>query len=76
MTIPVPEFCRIEYLTPNGWTVGHAGLNLMNPQRYVKMLAKRGTVGRAVVVDTDQIFYGATCSVCSSGEHTEGMCLI
>ena len=40
MTIPVPTFVRIEYWNPDraDWVVGHAGMNLLNPQRYVEQV--------------------------------------
>lgn len=54
-----PVFVRIEYWSPLSadWEVGHAGINLMDPATYVKKLAKRGTLARAVVVDTGEIVY-------------------
>ena len=60
MTFDVPTFCRVEYWNPTlgDWTVGHAGINLMNPATYVQKLAKRGTIARAVEVDTGETVYG------------------
>lgn len=55
-----PTFVQIEYWSAekNDWSVGHAGLNLMNPLVYVQKLAKRGTIARAVDKDTGEIAYG------------------
>ena len=64
MTLDVPTFVRIEYWSHahHDWTVGHAGLNLMNPARYVQKLAERGTIARAVELDDEnqpgEIVYG------------------
>jgi hypothetical protein len=54
-----PTFCRIEYWSPLAadWWVGHAGLNLMNPEKYVTKVTERGRIARAVVVDTGEIIY-------------------
>lgn len=59
MTFDVPTFCRIEYWSPTtqDWTVGHAGTNLLNPQRYVTKLGERGTIARIVEVDTGNVVY-------------------
>lgn len=56
-----PTFCRIEYWNPMtvNWEVGHAGINLLDPAAYVEKLAKRGTIARAVEVDTGNIVYGS-----------------
>lgn len=51
--IPVPSLCRLEYLTPEGWVVGHAGVSLLNPAKYVERLAERGKFGRATVLADD-----------------------
>jgi hypothetical protein len=56
--VPVPTFCKLEYLTTNGWVVGHAGVNLLHPQRYIERLAARGKVGRVTIVDTGVVLYG------------------
>lgn len=53
MNTPVPVLCRLEYLTPDGWKVGHAGINLLHPERYVERLAERGKFGRATVLADD-----------------------
>jgi len=47
----VPTLCRIEYLTPDGWKVGHAGMNLLHPERYVERLPDRNKFGRATELD-------------------------
>lgn len=60
MTFDVPAFVRIEYWSPvkADWWVGHAGLNLMNPEKYVTKVTDRGEmIARAVIVDTDEIIY-------------------
>jgi hypothetical protein len=53
VSTPVPTLCRLEYLTPNGWTVGHHGVNLLHPERYVERLAERGKFGRVTVLADD-----------------------
>lgn len=54
-----PVFVRIEYWSPllGDWADGHAGINLMDPTTYLQKLAKRGTLARAVVVDTGETIY-------------------
>lgn len=55
-----PTFVRLEYwhhLTQS-WEVGHHGINLMDPAKYVDKLAKNGTMARAVDPDTGDIVYG------------------
>lgn len=47
---------RLEYLTRDGWQVGHAGVELLDPEAYVKRLRTRGKFGRATVLDTGQIY--------------------
>jgi hypothetical protein len=47
----VPTLCRLEYLTPSGWVVGHAGMNLLDPGRYVERLATHNKFGRATELD-------------------------
>lgn len=42
---------RLEYLTPDGWHVGHAAVNLLDPEAYVKRLSARGKFGRATILD-------------------------
>lgn len=55
-----PTFVRIEYWssTKGEWSVGHAGINLMNPSKYVQKLMTRGIVARAVNPDTGEVVYG------------------
>lgn len=55
-----PTFVRIEYWSPilGDWDIGHAGINLMNPERYVRMLGKRGIIARAVDIETNEVVYG------------------
>lgn len=60
MTFDVPEFVRVEYWSPTRaeWWVGHAGLNLMNPEKYVTGVTDKGKmIARAVIVDTGQVVY-------------------
>jgi hypothetical protein len=51
MAIPTPTLCRLEYLTRQGWVVGHSGVNLLNPAGYVERLTAHGKVGRAAALD-------------------------
>lgn len=51
--IPTPTLCRLEYLTRLGWVVGHAGINLLDPSRYVERLEAHGKVGRCTVLGPD-----------------------
>lgn len=55
-----PTFCRIEYWNPTSatWVVGHSGINLVNPALYVTKLAARGTIGRAIDIETGEEVYG------------------
>lgn len=57
--IPVPTFCRVEYWNAGAaeWRVGHAGINLMDPGKYVRKLAERETIARVVEIDTDTTHY-------------------
>lgn len=70
MTYPVPTFCQIEYWNAGAseWRVGHAGTNLMDPQRYATKLGqtqqnrqgvitKKGTITRIIDKDTGQVWY-------------------
>jgi hypothetical protein len=60
VTIPVPTFVRIEYWSPIAadWWVGHAGINLMDPEDYVTGVTDKGKmIARAVVVDTGEVIY-------------------
>lgn len=43
--------CRLEYLTRNGWVVGHAGVALLDPEAYVTRLEANGKVGRCTELD-------------------------
>lgn len=49
----MPTLCRIEYLTPDGWKVGHAGMNLLHPEGYVARLEANNKFGRATELDGD-----------------------
>jgi hypothetical protein len=51
MSVAVPTLCRLEYLTRQGWVVGHAAVNLLSPERYVERLEAHGKVGRCTVLD-------------------------
>jgi hypothetical protein len=51
--VPVPQFTRLEYLTPTGWMRGHNGISLLHPERYVERLGANGKYGRATVLDND-----------------------
>jgi hypothetical protein len=45
----MPEFGRLDYLTKIGWVEGHAGIALVEPQRYIdKLLAGKEIVARFV----------------------------
>ena len=54
-----PTFCRIEYWSPIAadWWVGHAGTNLMDPEKYVTKVTETGKIARAVVVETGEVIY-------------------
>ena len=54
-----PTFVRIEYWSDvkQDWTVGHAGVNLMNPALYAKKLGERGQLARIIEVDTGAMVY-------------------
>lgn len=54
MPAAVPTLCRLEYLTRKGWVVGHAALNLLSPEQYVKRLEANGKVGRCTELLDDQ----------------------
>lgn len=47
----MPTLVRLEYLTPRGWVVGHAGIALLDPQRYVDRLLAKEKFGRCIVLD-------------------------
>lgn len=60
MTFDVPNFVRIEFWSSveREWRTSHAGLNLMNPEKYVTGVTKRGQIiARAVIIDTGEIIY-------------------
>lgn len=79
--LPTPTLVRLEYRTPNGWVIGHKGIALLHPGRYVERLAEKGKIGRAIALDdqlqpTGQVWGGAPgCGLCA-GDHQEGRCLI
>lgn len=50
-----PTFVRVEYLTPNGWVKGHAGINLLDPQRYVERLRANNKFGRALELNEEDL---------------------
>lgn len=45
------EFCKLEYWNPSTgeWEIGHAGVNLVHPDRYPDRLWKNGKLGRVTV---------------------------
>lgn len=47
----MPYLVRLEYLTPEGWEVGHHGIALLDPGAYVERLRKRKKYGRAIELD-------------------------
>lgn len=60
MTFDAPAFVRIEYWSSAraDWWVGHAGINLMNPEKYVTGVTDKGKmIARAVEVDTGKVIY-------------------
>lgn len=76
-----PTFCRLEYLGPDGWTVGHEGVNLLYPERYPERLASNGKVGRVIIVDTGEVINSPLapppCGLCGDVHSgPEGMCLV
>lgn len=54
-----PTLVRMEYWneTERCWRVGHSGINLMDPQKYVDKMMERKVIGRAVVFDTGETLY-------------------
>jgi hypothetical protein len=44
---------RLEYLTPAGWAVGHSGLRLLHPAKYVERKQAKEKVARAVELGDD-----------------------
>jgi hypothetical protein len=82
MSEPV-YFCKLEYLTAEGWVVGHHGVNLLHPERYVERLTARGKFARCTIKETGEVFEtpnapdpSEMCTICSSTEHPSGCCLI
>lgn len=62
-------FVRIEYWSPIAadWWVGHKGVEMADPEAYIKGLNARNRapkpppvkmIARAVVIDTGEIIYG------------------
>lgn len=51
--IPTPTLVRLEYLTRDGWVVGHKAMNLLHPERFVQRLLDRGKFGRATALDEE-----------------------
>jgi hypothetical protein len=60
VTTPVPTFCRLELWNPakTDWSVAHAGIALLHPERYVARLAAKGKTARVILVDTGEVIYG------------------
>lgn len=79
-SVPRPYFCRVEYWNGAAWMRGHAGINLLDPERYAARLAGRGTVARVTVVDTGDTFgaEGGWCGFCDENHPGpfEGKCLL
>lgn len=86
--IPAPMFGRLEYLGREGWSTGHAGISLMDPQKYVDKLTQRDVYARVLELDDTLQPNGVVyepkflpaqedlCSVCRKTDHDDGMCLI
>lgn len=47
---------RLEYLTRNGWVVGHQDVPLLDPERYVERLTANGKFGRATDLSSGQVW--------------------
>lgn len=78
MTTPVPTFCRLEYwnTATSSWSVRHAGIALLHPQRYVERLAGRGRIGRVTLVDSGKVLQ-QPCTTCHQQHDPPwGSCLI
>lgn len=78
---------RLEYWDARlgDWVVGHAGVGLLHPERYSQRLAANGKVGRAIVVETGEVFQSVatpepqpTCLFCDERhpEPHDGGCLL
>ena len=52
-----PFYVRLEYWRNATWEIGHHGTRLVNPTKYLQALAKRGTIARAVDLDTGETTY-------------------
>lgn len=48
-------FVRLEYLTRDGWQVGHEGIELLYPQRYVDRLYEKSKFGRTIDLSTGEM---------------------
>jgi len=60
VTIERPTYVRIEYWSAEkaDWWVGHGGMQLMNPEKYITGVTDKGKIiARAVVVDTGEVIY-------------------
>jgi hypothetical protein len=51
MALEHPTLCQLEYLTSNGWIVGHKSVALLHPKRYVERLTERNKFGRCTELD-------------------------
>lgn len=84
-------FGRIEYLTSAGWVNGHAGINLVDPQRYVDGLKVHGRFteidedflpGKVILPTTEKPVGGVPvakireCSACQGQHDTPWECLL
>jgi len=56
-----PTLVRIEYWNNarGEWVVGHAAWNLLNPIAYVRKVTARGTLARAIEIDSGVVHYGS-----------------
>jgi hypothetical protein len=83
MTTQPVYFCKLEYLTADGWVVGHHGVNLLYPERYVERLTARGKWARCTIVETGEVFESPNtpdpatiCVICGTIDHPSGACLL
>lgn len=49
-------FCRVEYVGPRGWGIAHAGISLVDPEKYSRDLTARGQLNRVTNLDTAEVF--------------------
>jgi hypothetical protein len=68
----------VEYLRTDGsWGLGHQGVGLRDPKRYLAKLAENGYTARLTDVETREVIAGPcpVCGVVHSGAY-DGSCLI